>query len=516
MEFGLPAATIQKIRTVFSAFPAIERAVIFGSRAKGNYKTGSDIDLTLFGEKLAFDILADVLDTLDELLLPYTFDISLYAKIDNPALREHIDRVGKIFYETEGVGKNNASTGAFPKGNAPSLPKGWEFKKLGEVAKATYGYTESACYNEVGPKFLRITDIQNDGVNWETVPFCKISDFNLEKYTLKNGDIVFARTGATTGKSFLILNPPLSVFASYLIKVHITDKKLTPEYLYLFFQTQAYWDKINAGVSGSAQGGFNATKLADLNVPLPPLPEQKRIVSILDKAFAAIDKAKANAEKNLANAKELFESYLNGVFANLGVGWDICNLEKYIKLIDYRGRTPVKTESGVRLITAKNVKLGYLQLEPQEFINPDNYNSWMTRGIPNMGDVIFTTEAPLANVAQIDTEEKLAFAQRIIVMQPREDKIDQTFLKYMLLSNPIRNKILIRGTGATVLGIKSSLLKKIEIYFPKSISAQRAIVAILDELSAETKKLESIYRQKLTDLDELKKSILKKAFEGKL
>ena len=90
----------------------------------------------------------------------------------------------------------------------------------------------------------------------------------------------------------------------------------------------------------------------------------------------------------------------------------------------------------------------------------------MTRGIPNFGDVIFTTEAPLANVAQINTEEKLAFAQRIIVMQPHSNKINQTFLKYLLLSNPIRNKILEKGTGATVQGIKSRLLKKIEIYFP--------------------------------------------------
>ena len=114
-------------------------------------------------------------------------------------------------------------------------------------------------------------------------------------------------------------------------------------------------------------------------------------------------------------------------------GWEQCNLEDYIKLIDYRGRTPVKTETGVRLITAKNVKLGYLQFEPEEFINPDSYDSWMTRGIPNLGDVIFTTEAPLANVAQISTNEKLAFAQRIIVMQPHSNKIDQTFLKYLLL-----------------------------------------------------------------------------------
>jgi type I restriction enzyme S subunit len=246
------------------------------------------------------------------------------------------------------------------------------------------------------------------------------------------------------------------------------------------------------------------------------LPEQQRIVAILDEAFAAIDKAKANAEQNLKNAKELFESYLRGVFENPKDNWEVCNLETNIKLIDYRGRTPVKTENGVRLITAKNVKLGYLQIEPQEFIEENNYKSWMSRGIPNFGDVIFTTEAPLANVAQIDTTEKLAFAQRIIVMQPKPSKLNQTFLKYMLLSNPIRNKILGKGTGATVLGIKSSLLKKIEIYFPQSILEQQAIVQKLDALSTETKKLEAIYQQKINDLEELKKSILQKAFAGEL
>jgi len=269
-------------------------------------------------------------------------------------------------------------------------------------------------------------------------------------------------------------------------------------------------------VTGLTVPKLNQEKMRSIEILLPPLPEQKRIVAILDEAFENIARAKESADKNLKNAKEIFETYLQSVFENKGDGWEECNLEDYIKLIDYRGRTPVKTETGVRLITAKNVKLGYLNLEPQEFIHQDNYDSWMTRGIPNFGDVIFTTEAPLANVAQINTKEKLAFAQRIIVMQPQTNKIDQTFLKYMLVSNPIRNKILEKGTGATVQGIKSKLLKKIKIYVPNTITEQQSIVSKLDALSAETKKLEVIYEKKLTDLEELKKSILQKAFEGKL
>ena len=183
---------------------------------------------------------------------------------------------------------------------------------------------------------------------------------------------------------------------------------------------------------------------------------------------------------------------MQNVFENKGDNWVSCELNDNVNFIDYRGRTPVKTNSGVRLITAKNVKLGHLQLKPEEFIAEDNYESWMTRGIPNFGDVIFTTEAPLAHIAQIKTKEKLAFAQRIIVMQAAPEKINQTFLKYLLLSNPIRNKILNQGTGATVLGIKSRLLKKIEIDFPKTTKEQKQIVKKLDIISTETKKLEAI------------------------
>ena len=195
-------------------------------------------------------------------------------------------------------------------------------------------------------------------------------------------------------------------------------------------------------------------------------------------------------------------------------GWEICNLEDYIKLIDYRGRTPVKTESGIRLITAKNVKLGYLQLEPQEFISADNYESWMSRGIPNVGDVIFTTEAPLANVAQIDTDEKLAFAQRIIVMQPNQNKINQTFLKYLLLSDSVRKKILESGTGATVQGIKSSLLKKIKIPIPP-LPEQKQIVSILNETFTALAKAKENAKKNLANSKELFESYLQSVFENK-
>jgi|UniRef100_UPI003784BBFC type I restriction enzyme S subunit len=161
-------------------------------------------------------------------------------------------------------------------------------------------------------------------------------------------------------------------------------------------------------------------------------------------------------------------------------GWQTKKLSDVCRFIDYRGKTPEKTASGMRLITAKNVKMGFLQREPLEYVAPESYDAWMTRGIPKEGDVLFTTEAPLANVAQLDTDERVVFAQRIIILQPVGSGLDRTFLKYLLLSDTMQGIIREKGTGATVQGIKASLLKEIEISFPP-LAEQQRIVGLLDE-----------------------------------
>ena len=256
--------------------------------------------------------------------------------------------------------------------------------------------------------------------------------------------------------------------------------------------------------------------ISGIAVPLPSMDEQKRIVAILDKAFAALDRARALAEANLADARDLFDNTLSEIFSLQRQGWVEAAIGDCIRFIDYRGRTPDKTTSGLRLITAKNVKKGYLQDEPREFVAEDSYSGWMTRGIPVQGDVLFTTEAPLGNVAQLDTSDKVVFAQRIIIMQADANRIDSTFLKYMLLSSPVQKRIHAKATGATALGIKASLLKTIKISFPEDITEQRGIVEKIDMLQEKTKRLEALYVSKLIDLANLRQSLLQKAFTGQL
>ncbi len=188
----------------------------------------------------------------------------------------------------------------------------WEEAQVGDFCETPqYGYTESATSEPIGPRFLRITDIQNGQVNWNNVPFCRCS--NPDKYLLKENDLVFARTGATTGKSFLIRDCPQAVFASYLIRLRVKHS-VSVEYLYRYFQTPSYWTQITDEKKGTGQPNVNGKKLANIRVPIPPLPEQRRIVAYLDALQAKVDALRRLQEETGAELEALMPAVLDKAF----------------------------------------------------------------------------------------------------------------------------------------------------------------------------------------------------------
>ena len=161
-------------------------------------------------------------------------------------------------------------------------------------------------------------------------------------------------------------------------------------------------------------------------------------------------------------------------------GWKLVKITDCMEaIIDYRGKTPQKTSVGVPLITARIVKGGRI-LDIEEYIAPEDYDAWMRRGLPKPGDVVITTEAPLGEVAQLDGR-KVALAQRLITLRGKSDRLDNTFLKFLLQSEFVRGQIQGRGSGTTVIGIRQSELREVHLPIPP-LNEQRVIAHILGSL----------------------------------
>lgn len=193
--------------------------------------------------------------------------------------------------------------------------KRWPIKKVAEICRAIdYGFTASADLSIKEPRFLRITDIQNGGVIWDQVPGCQISSEEEAANKLADGDIVFARTGATTGKSFLLKNPPRAVFASYLIRLK-PGEEVIADYLYVFFQSDSYWRQIRHSARGGAQPNVNATLLGAITLPVPPLSEQRQIAAQLSAQMASVERLRQRQTEQLDAVDKLPAAILRLAFS---------------------------------------------------------------------------------------------------------------------------------------------------------------------------------------------------------
>ncbi len=191
--------------------------------------------------------------------------------------------------------------------------RGWKWVRLGEVAeKPQYGYTHAAVLEPVGPKFLRISDIQDGTVDWERVPYCRCDMRTLKKYRLESGDILFARSGSV-GKTFLVRELPYeAVFASYLIRIKVKTGELLPEFAFWFFQSPQYWEQIKP--RGATQLNMNAKALQQLTLPLPPIDEQCRIVERIEAVREKVEALRGELTQALNFLNAMMPSVLAKAF----------------------------------------------------------------------------------------------------------------------------------------------------------------------------------------------------------
>lgn len=239
----------------------------------------------------------------------------LFAKLDEA--KERLQEVADSFAVRKAAILHKAFTGELTKQwrreNGVS-DESWEESNFGKFTVSQYGYTEKAHWEKVGPKFLRITDIQDNKVDWDEVPWCPIDEAGMKQYAVQIGDIMIARTGATTGKSYLICDDVEAVFASFLIRLKVVDKNLDYNYLYGYMQSEDYWRQITDFSSGIAQPGVSANKLKQIKFKCPSLPEQHEIVRLIDDLLARERAAQQAAEQALASIDLMKKSILARAF----------------------------------------------------------------------------------------------------------------------------------------------------------------------------------------------------------
>ncbi len=379
----------------------------------------------------------------------------------------------------------------------------WGRVPLAKLAESVdYGVTASATSNPVGPKFLRITDIQDNAVNWETVPWCECDSRCLAESQLRPGDIVFARTGATTGKSYLIKDcPPETVFASYLIRVRVQEN-VEPRYVSHFFQTTDYWSQITRGARGAAQPGVNATTLKALEIPVPPLPEQRRIAAILDQA----DALRVMRRVALADLDSLTQSIFIEMFGDPATnpkGWPYKSLFGLGKVVT--GGTPPSAKPG-------------MFDGPIPFVTPGDLESDepVKRSLTAEGaEESRTVRAGATLVCCIGTIGKMdiarvrsAFNQQINAIEwsgEVDDRYGHAVLQFF------RPTIKSWGASTTVPILKKSSFEKIEIPVPP-LPLQREFAARVKTVD----KLRVVHKSSLTEFDDLFASLQNLAFKGGL
>ena len=380
------------------------------------------------------------------------------------------------------------------------MKQGWEIKRLEDAVEFQRGLTYSK-KDEVDFSDNIVLRSNNVDLIKNELDFTELKYINpaievQESKKVKKGSLLICTANGSKshlGKVALIDDDYNYAFGGFMGQV-TPKEKLDSKFLFYLMTSDNYKKFINELSDGANINNLKFSDLGQFEIPLPPLPEQQRIVSILDEAFAAIAKAKANAEQNLKNAKELFESYLQGVFEKKGDGWKEQLLEDCFKMKSGDNLTAKNMTEGEYPVFGGNGIAGY----------HNEYN------LSGSNVIIGRVGALCGNVRHIT--EKIWLTDNAFKVVDFKFDFDHSFLTYLLNYKDLRSYA--RQAAQPV--ISNSSLKDVVLNFPKSIETQKTIVRQLDALRAETQKLEAVYQKKIADLEELKKSILQKAFAGEL
>ena len=388
------------------------------------------------------------------------------------------------------------------------VPNSWAWTTVNDISKSIlYGVSESA-KAEGKYKLLRITDIQDNQVDWENVPYADFNEDKVPSYILHDGDIVFARTGATVGKSYLIKGlRQKSIYASYLIRVQTFDLIL-PEYVKLFFESGYYWEQIKLGSVGIGQPNVNGTILGNLNIPLPPFTEQKRIVLETERLFSLIDiieKGRTNICADIKHVKskildlaiqgklipqnpadEPASELLRRINPNAEITCDNAQYRKLpngwcgISFDDIFNITMGQSPDGCSINQQQGIEFhqGKLMFDNKYLRKSDMFTTKPTK-LAKPNSLLLCVRAPVG-VVNI-TQREICIGRGLCSLEPNEAiNLDYAYYALTTYQSDLESK----STGSTFKAISSSIIRN-EVFALPPIQEQRRVVAKIEVLFAQ-------------------------------
>ena len=411
------------------------------------------------------------------------------------------------------------------------IQKGWEYKKLGDAMHIARGGSPR-------PIKQYLTDDPN-GLNWIKIGDAtesnkyiyktkeKITKDGLHKTRfVEEGDFLLSNS-MSFGRPY-IMKTTGCIHDGWLVLKEIENIDLDKDFLYHLLCSPYLFEQFDKLAAGSTVRNLNIALVSSVEIPIPPLDEQKRIVAKLDECFDAIDKARANVEKNLNNAKELFQSQLNQIFSQpalseaegKGNGWADKRIEEMTENVS-KGSSPkwqginYVENDGILFITSENVGEAELLLHKKKYVEK-KFNDKEKKSILKKGDVLTNiVGASIGRTAIYDIDDIANINQAVCVIRCNENVLNNYYLMY-LLNSPFFKTILHENeVNNARANLSLTFFRNLIIPIPNT-TEQQSIVEFIIDLKSQTQSLESNYQQELAALDELKKSILQKAFMGEL
>lgn len=375
-------------------------------------------------------------------------------------------------------------------------------------------------YIDEGIPVLKIQNVKPFAVEFKKMDYVSSAKFQeLRRHSYKTGDIVMTKLGAPLGASAIVREGIDGIIVADLVRIRA--QRINTEYLCYHLNSPGTSSLINSMQKGTTRPRVTLSVVRELPIAVPSTSEQQRIVAILDEAFKSIGTAKANAEKNLENARALFESYLQSVFSQPGNGWKRTTLGAEAELLigfAFKSTHYTEANNGIKLLRGDNIVQGTFRWDDVKKWPTDDSLPYVRYQLKE-GDVVLAMDRPWVKAglkrATISAEDLPCLLVQRTACLRSETNLDNRFLMALIGSMAFTRHILGVQTGSGVPHISGQQIKDFEFARPP-LEAQREIVKKLEALQIETQRLESIYQQKLTALDELKKSLLHQAFTGQL